>query len=200
MSANLQSLIASLPDDPDVVFLTGAGISAESGIPTFRGPEGYWTVGSRVYQPQEMATQANFQRMPREVWGWYLFRLGVCRAAEPNAAHRALAELEAAAPERFHLITQNVDGLHLRAGNTRENTYEIHGNIDDMRCARWCCEERWPMPLPLPRDSAEISDEDYARLTCPRCGAPARPHVLWFETSRRAGVAWSVSPSDSRTG
>src|SRR5665647_3745503 len=77
-----------------ITALTGAGISAESGIPTFRGPEGYWTVGSTVYQPQEMATFHMFSLMPDEVWKWYLYRMGVCRRAEPNPGHLALVAME----------------------------------------------------------------------------------------------------------
>ncbi|MEM9195817.1 MAG: Sir2 family NAD-dependent protein deacetylase, partial [Myxococcota bacterium] len=116
-----------------VVFLTGAGISAESGIPTFRGEEGYWRVGSQNYHPQEMATRAAFRAMPDEVWAWYLYRRSVCRAADPNAAHRAVADLDSALGDGFLLVTQNVDGLHLRAGSPLERTYQIHGNIDYMR-------------------------------------------------------------------
>ena len=78
----------------NVTVLTGAGISAESGIPTFRGPEGYWTVGSKVYMPEEIATLAMFQKYPRQVWEWYLYRLGVCLHAGPNEGHQALANLE----------------------------------------------------------------------------------------------------------
>lgn len=152
-----------------VVVLTGAGLSAESGVPTFRGPEGYWTVGSTNYHPQEMATLAAFRRMPDEVWKWYLYRRGVCRAAAPNAGHRACAELEARLGERFTLITQNVDGLHLRAGSTLARTYQIHGNVDFMRCGDDCTPEQWPLP------------DEPAELVCPRCGARARPHVLWFD-------------------
>src|SRR5690349_1125127 len=83
-----------------VVALTGAGISAESGIPTFRGEEGYWVVGSRNYMPQEMATQAMFQQAPEEVWRWYLYRFGVCRHAQPNAGHHALVALDRALGDR----------------------------------------------------------------------------------------------------
>src|SRR3954466_12730475 len=90
----------------NVVVLTGAGISAESGIPTFRGKEGYWTIGAREYQPQELATWEAFQQMPWDVWAWYLYRRGVCRAAEPNAAHAAIVTLDGALGERFALITQ----------------------------------------------------------------------------------------------
>ena len=117
-----------------VVFLTGAGISAESHIPTFRGEEGYWTVGSKHYHPTELATRQAFSELPMDVWAWYLFRRTVCRRAEPNPGHLLLARLEKHLGERFLLVTQNVDGLHLRAGNSLEKTYQVHGNIDFMRC------------------------------------------------------------------
>ena len=94
-----------------VLALTGAGISAESGIPTFRGSEGYWVVGSRNYMPQEMATREMFDRRPDEVWRWYLHRFGLCREAQPNAGHRALVALEAALEYRFDL---GLDGTPLR--------------------------------------------------------------------------------------
>ena len=169
--------------DPRVVVLTGAGISAESGIPTFRGKEGYWTVGSREYHPQEMATHAAFEDMPKEVWRWYLYRRGVCRGADPNPGHLALAQLEQALGDRFSLITQNVDGLHLRAGNTLDRTMQVHGNIDYMRCTARCGVGLVPIDDGVPRPGREdpLSDEDFGALVCPRCGAPARPHVLWFD-------------------
>ena len=169
-----------------VLWLTGAGISAESGIPTFRGKEGYWRVGSRNYQPEEMATLAAFRRMPEEVWAWYLYRRGICRAAEPNAAHRALAAAERRAGDRFLLVTQNVDGLHLRAGNTLDRTYQIHGNIDFMRCSQECL----PGPVPIPEEielawqkDRSVSEFELELLKCPSCGALGRPHVLWFDES-----------------
>lgn len=130
-----------------VVALTGAGVSGASGIPTFRGHEGYWTVGSEHYTPQEMATYDMFQRHPEVVWGWYLYRRGICLAAEPNAAHTALVELEQALADRFVLLTQNVDGLHLQAGNSVERTLQVHGNLHCMRCAREC--GRGPVPVPV---------------------------------------------------
>jgi NAD-dependent deacetylase len=166
-----------------VLVLTGAGISAESGIPTFRGKEGFWTVGSRNYHPQEMATQEAFRRMPTEVWRWYLWRRSVCRGARPNAGHLALVELERALGDRFRLVTQNVDGLHLRAGNSRARTYQIHGNIDFMRCARTCTIELDPIPdaFDLREKDTPLGDDERARLRCPRCGGPSRPHVLWFD-------------------
>ncbi|RME50181.1 MAG: RNA polymerase subunit sigma [Caldilineae bacterium] len=166
-----------------VTVLTGAGISAESGIPTFRGPEGYWTVGSKVYQPQEMATRAMFDRQPEAVWRWYLYRRGVCLRAEPNAGHRALAQLEARLGDRFTLITQNVDGLHLRAGNSAARTYQIHGNIHFMRCARACTAGVYPIPgsVPPKEKDSPLTSADRRALRCPRCGGLTRPHVLWFD-------------------
>lgn len=173
-----------LETDGRVLWLTGAGISAESGIPTFRGAEGFWRVGSRNYQPQEMATWSAFQQMPDEVWAWYLYRRSVCRAAKPNVAHRALASLEAAVGDRFLLVTQNVDGLHLRAGNTLDRTYQIHGNIDYMRCSAECL----PAPVLIPETvdldwpkGRAVGDGERDALYCSECGARARPHVLWFD-------------------
>lgn len=166
-----------------VVFLTGAGISAESGIPTFRGEEGYWTVGSRHYRPTELATRAAFARMPEAIWAWYLYRRSVCLAAQPNPAHLALARLESRLGARFLLVTQNVDGLHGRAGNSAERTYEVHGNIHQMRCWQECCGRPVPLPEGLgPKAKDEpLTAEESALLVCPRCGGPARPHVLWFD-------------------
>ena len=155
-----------------LVFLTGAGISAESGIPTFRGPEGFWRVGSRNYHPQEMATARAFSSMPDEVWRWYLHRRDVCRAAAPNAAHQALVQLDERLGERFRLVTQNVDGLHLRAGGNPDRIYQIHGNIDLCRCVRGCA----PMVRPVP----EVPTPEAPHCAC---GDRLRPHVLWFDES-----------------
>jgi NAD-dependent deacetylase len=166
-----------------VTVMTGAGISAESGIPTFRGPEGYWTVGSKVYHPQEMATQAMFRRRPLEVWRWYCYRRSVCRNAEPNPGHLALVAMEQHLGDRFMLITQNVDGLHLRAGSSPEHTYQIHGNIDYMRCADGCSADLWPVPDRIPSRpvTKEFTNSVLEKLRCPVCGGRARPHVLWFD-------------------
>ena len=168
-----------------VTVLTGAGISAESGIPTFRGPEGYWTVGSEVYHPQEMATLQMFRQRPEEVWRWYLHRATVCERAAPNDGHRALAELEKKLTKRFLLITQNVDGLHLRAGNSPERTYQIHGNVFFMRCAAECRPDLRPLPASLiGRDKEQpLTASEADRLVCPACGERTRPHVLWFDES-----------------
>ncbi|MDR2550505.1 MAG: hypothetical protein LBD10_09950 [Desulfobulbus sp.] len=195
-----------------ITILTGAGISAESGIPTFRGPEGYWTVGSQIYHPQEMATFWMFSQQPDEVWKWYLYRLGVCRAAEPNPGHQALVAMEQRFGDRFTLITQNVDGLHLRAGNSPERTYQIHGNIEYMRCSLECSGTVYPIPhavQPKTKDD-RLTDQDRELLCCPLCGARARPHVLLFDEktsiittstarSRRPGkprcCSWSGPPA-----
>lgn len=167
-----------------LVVLTGAGIAAESGIPTFRGADGYWQIGSRHYRPQELATLTAFSAWPAEVWGWYLYRRGICRAAEPNAAHHALVDLERARGDDFVLVTQNVDGLHLRAGNSPERTWQIHGNLHWFRCSADCGAARQPIPdaLPLAWERGRIpTAAERQLLRCKACGADGRPHVLWFD-------------------
>jgi NAD-dependent deacetylase len=166
-----------------VTVLSGAGVSAESGIPTFRGPEGYWTVGSRNYQPSEIATGDMLRRHPEEVWKWFLFRRGVCADALPNAGHRAIFEMEGILGSRFRLITQNVDGLHLRAGNTPARTYQVHGNLNHMRCSRECTAAVYPVPPGIPKKARgeELSGAERDLLKCPACGAMARPHVLFWD-------------------
>ncbi|TMQ27650.1 MAG: RNA polymerase subunit sigma [Deltaproteobacteria bacterium] len=185
MQAVLDACRAALARPGSVIALTGAGVSAESGIPTFRGKEGYWTVGAREYHPQELATLAAFEAMPWEVWAWYLYRRTVCRRAAPNPGHHALARLATALPDRFALVTQNVDGLHRRAGSPAAQTFPIHGELSLMRCAADCALDRWPIPDAVPdiaRGEA-VAAEVRALLVCPRCGEMARPHVLWFDES-----------------
>lgn len=186
LPGGLLERLASLREDGSLVVLTGAGISAESGIPTFRGREGYWTVGSREYHPQEMATFAMFERQPEEVWSWYLYRRTICRAAQPNAGHLAVVALERALGARFLLITQNVDGIHLRAGNSTERTYQIHGNIDYARCVEPAGLPPWPLPDDLePKEKgAGLTTRERELLSGGldgRCRGWARPHVLWFD-------------------
>jgi NAD-dependent deacetylase len=178
----LRGLISKALGRPGTcLFLTGAGVSAESGVPTFRGKEGYWVVGSRNYHAQELATRSAFARMPDAVWGWYLHRLRVCRDARPNEAHVAIAELAAALRDRFLLITQNVDGLHLRAGSPKDRTYEVHGNISLMRCSAGC-EGLTPVPEKLVSPTAPSGKKELeAELRCSNCAAWMRPHVLWFD-------------------
>jgi len=169
--------------DGYITVMTGAGISAESGIPTFRGPEGYWTIGSKEYHPQEMATYEMFVRHPEEVWKWYLYRMDTCRGAEPNLGHDALVEMETLFPQRYTLITQNVDGLHLRAGSSGDKTFQIHGNVFFMRCAGQCSETVFPLPEGLPGKQKKdaLTPDEIEQLRCPQCGGWARPHVLWFD-------------------
>jgi NAD-dependent deacetylase len=145
-----------------IVAFTGAGTSAESGIPTFRGPNGLW----RSFSPEKLASPEAFADDPRLVWEWYDWRRQIIHRAQPNPGHRALAEMERRASGRFTLVTQNVDGLHDRAGN--RNTVKLHGDIWEVRCTGCAARQRneqVPMdPLP-PR--------------C-RCGALLRPAVVWF--------------------
>ncbi|MCP4748780.1 MAG: RNA polymerase subunit sigma [Desulfobacteraceae bacterium] len=166
-----------------ITVLTGAGISAESGIPTFRGPEGYWTIGSSQYQPQEMATWKMFSRHPEQVWKWYLYRMDTCRKADPNPGHSALVQMQNLLKGRYILITQNVDGLHLRAGSDPETTYQIHGNIFFTRCVAECRRKIYPLAKELTGKKMDdaLSEEETAALRCPDCGGWARPHVLWFD-------------------
>ena len=166
------------------VVLTGAGISAESGVPTFRGPEGYWTVGSQNYRAEQLATFGAFEQMPEEIWSWYLYRRGVCHSAEPNDAHRALAELDRALGESLRLVTQNVDGLHRRAGSPGARTFEIHGNLDFVRCSAECGAAIEPFPSHIDvawNRGRRLGEGEREQLRCRSCAAWLRPHVLWFD-------------------
>lgn len=156
--------MAPLGIPQSLAVLTGAGISAESGVPTFRGEEGLW----RNFRPEELATLAAFRRDPALVWEWYKWRRGLIGGCQPNAAHHTLVEMEQAIP-RFTLITQNVDGLHRLAGSRR--VVELHGNIWQVRCTREGTVTEWrdhPLPKIPPR--------------C-KCGALLRPNVVWFGES-----------------
>jgi NAD-dependent deacetylase len=181
-SAN-QLLTEVIQGNGRITVLTGAGISAESGIPTFRGPEGFWTIGSKDYHPQDMATFAMFCRKPEAVWEWYLYRMGLCKKARPNVGHRALASMESHLKNRFTLITQNVDNLHILAGNSLARTLQIHGNIFQVRCASACTDEIYSLPegvSPKAKGSA-LTDAERRSLKCANCGSWLRPHVLWFD-------------------
>jgi NAD-dependent deacetylase len=145
-----------------VAVLTGAGVSAESGVPTFRGERGLW----RSFRPEQLATPEAFRRDPALVWEWYDWRRGLIGACAPNAAHEMLAEMEALLPD-FTLITQNVDGFHQAAGS--RNVLELHGNIWRTRCLE-CDHVLEDHRVPLP----EIP------LCCSECGALLRPDVVWF--------------------
>ena len=144
--------------------LTGAGVSAESGLPTFRDAlTGHWA----RHRAEDLATPEAFERNPALVWAWYRMRREAALAAEPNAAHLALARLESLVPG-FTLITQNVDGLHRRAGSRQ--VVELHGDITRVRCSReGTSAERWAEP-----------PEGGEPPRCERCGAYLRPDVVWF--------------------
>jgi NAD-dependent deacetylase len=145
--------------------LTGAGISSESGVPTFRGKDGLW----RQFRAEDLATPEAFSRDPKLVWEWYDWRRGLIAKVEPNPAHRTLAKWEKIFPE-FVLITQNVDGLHGKAGS--KNILELHGNIWKLRCTKEeTITERYDSPL------KEIPPR------CPDCGEMLRPHVVWYGES-----------------
>ncbi|WP_198017691.1 NAD-dependent deacylase [Syntrophorhabdus aromaticivorans] len=147
-----------------LLVITGAGISAESGIPTFRGNEGLW----KNYRAEDLATPHAFARDPETVWEWYDWRRGIIGRAEPNAGHLAIKELEELF-DNFLLITQNVDGLHGRTGI--RNMVEIHGNLWRVRCTR---EGKTSMLMDVPLKSVPPKCE---------CGAVLRPDVVWFGES-----------------
>jgi NAD-dependent deacetylase len=161
MTDQLKTLRERLASARSVAVLTGAGISAESGVPTFRGSDGLW----RQHRAVDLATPEAFARDPRLVWEFYNWRRELLAPLKPNPGHHALVELERRSPH-FMLITQNIDGLHAMAGS--RGIIELHGNIWHVRCTR--CErvmEDKCVPLPpLP--------------ACSDCGALLRPHIVWF--------------------
>ncbi|QGY38752.1 NAD-dependent protein deacylase [Pseudodesulfovibrio cashew] len=168
MQAELEMVKALLGGSKRVVALTGAGVSAESGVPTFRGRDGLW----RNHRPEDLARPDAFKAHPELVWEFYNWRRELVAGCKPNAAHYALAELERQVPN-FLLITQNVDGLHAEAGSVK--LMEMHGSLWRVRCTK-CTharEERDPLP-PLPE--------------CPVCGHLLRPGVVWFGEPLVPGV------------
>ncbi len=170
------SLIRTMRNARRVVALTGAGISAESGVPTFREAQtGLW----ETYEPLDLATPEAFERDPRLVWEWYEWRRKLVDAAEPNAGHRALVELEYWLPD-FTLVTQNVDGLHQRAGS--RSVIELHGNITRSICSA----ERTPIDPGL---------TELAPPPCPQCGASLRPDVVWFGEALPAAAILDATES-----
>ncbi len=145
-----------------IAMLTGAGISAESGVPTFRGKEGLWN----SFKPEELASMTAFLANPKIVWEWYNWRRDLLTKVEPNDGHRAIAAMQKLT-RNFTLITQNVDGLHQRAGST--DLMELHGNISINKCVD--CER-------VHSDTVEIDPSKIA--LCPHCGGQLRPGVVWF--------------------
>lgn len=169
-----QQLVEELRSAHKVVALTGSGISAESGIPTFREAQtGLWA----RYDPQQLATPEAFLRDPKLVWEWYEWRRKLVGEAEPNPGHRALADLEERVPG-FTLVTQNVDGLHSRAGSG--NAIELHGNILRTICS-------------AERIEVDPGQDEEKPPICPGCGAPLRPDVVWFGEMLPAGAMETAS-------
>ena len=157
----IEKVKAQLKRARSISVLTGAGISADSGVPTFRGKGGLW----KNFRAEELATPEAFDSNPTLVWEWYNMRREKLVAIKPNPAHTALATLEKRC-EDFTLITQNVDGLHKKGGS--KNTLELHGNIWKVRCT--VCgvvEENYDVPIALPPH-------------CNGCGGLLRPHIVWF--------------------
>lgn len=157
-----ESISGSLGKAQKIVFVTGAGISQESGIPTFRGKDGLW----RKYDAMKLATIDAFYEDPRLVWEWYEERRKNITASKPNAGHLAIADLGKRRP--VHVLTQNIDGLHQRAGSS--SVYELHGSIITVKCTSCGFRETRTSPYPeLPP-------------AC-RCGNLLRPDVVWFGES-----------------
>jgi NAD-dependent deacetylase len=166
-----------------VVALTGAGISAESGLPTFRGAQ--HALWSR-FQPEALATPEGFRRDPALVWAWYQWRRALVARARPNAGHHALVAMERAVAE-FTLVTQNVDGLHQAAGSRR--IIALHGDLMTDRCTR--CGREYPSTV----DPA-LADEPRAQIPppcCRDCGGLLRPAVVWFGEQLPVGAMESAA-------
>ncbi len=157
-----RKLMERLAKAYNVVVLTGAGISAASGIPTFRGKDGLWN----KINPQELASVDAFMRNPERVWEWYSWRRQLIRDVQPNLGHYALVDMEAYFPE-FYIITQNVDNLHQLAGS--RNVIELHGNIMRNKC--FDCGKPY---------RGEIRLDKKGLPRCPECGGLIRPDVVWF--------------------
>ena len=164
-----------------VLVLTGAGVSAESGIPTFRGKDGYW----RDLDPIKLATPEAFARDPELVWQWYRERRHTIRDAQPNAAHQAIANLAQRADE-FLLVTQNVDDLHERAGLAKTEMVQIHGDIFVTKCSRCDFEQDQEHPPSIAAATYGVASEQEQEQSqngaprCTKCGALMRPGVVWF--------------------
>jgi len=164
LERELDALARRFSPEARVTVLTGAGVSAASGVPTFRGPDGLW----KDFRPEELATPEAFARDPKTVWEWYDWRRQLVAQCRPNRAHEVLALWSRRYPS-FALVTQNVDGLHERAGT--ENVVRFHGSLWEVSCWGQCRAGSWPdMTVPFPR----------LPPSCPHCDGPLRPGVVWF--------------------
>jgi NAD-dependent deacetylase len=176
---------ALLNDADSVVVLTGAGMSQESGVPTFRDAQvGLWS----EFDPMELATESAFRRNPRRVFGWYVWRFQLLRTSQPNAGHQALARLEGRFPH-LTVVTQNVDGFHHQAGS--RDIVELHGSLQRFRCIDW----GHTYDTTLLADIAVPEDGEVDPPVCAECGSMVRPDVVWFgETLPESAMAraWDV--------
>jgi NAD-dependent deacetylase len=167
-----------------IVVVTGAGISVASGIPMYRDADGYWSETSANYEPESTAYLASFRERPQDVWQFCLRQRALCVVAAPNRAHAALVRLEQLYGDGFLLVTQNVDGLHRRAGNSAARTIEAHGSVDFMRPLE--PREGEPQLLPIPDElvlhgrSETLSEASWARLRTAD-GRLTRPHTMFFD-------------------
>ncbi len=179
LDAALSSAAAMLRASEVVTVLTGAGVSAESGIPTFRDAlSGWWS----RFRPEELATPEAFTEAPARVWGWYALRRALVRSAMPNPAHAALAYLARRLP-RCTLLTQNVDGLHESAGH--RDVVSLHGSLLRVRCSAGCSPA---FAAPPTMDAAHAQAGPVEPPPCVHCGAPLRPDVVWFGESLPEGA------------
>ncbi|MGZ8413973.1 MAG: SIR2 family NAD-dependent protein deacylase [Gemmatirosa sp.] len=179
-AADVARARALLRDARRLLVFTGAGVSAESGVPTFRGAGGVWN----SLRAEELATPQAFARDPRLVWEWYAWRRTLVARCEPNAAHHAIARHVAAHGESV-VVTQNVDGLHQRAASAADpargpsSVVALHGNLFGVRCVRWPqCDTRGEIDVAI--DAAIDATRRDTLPTCERCGALLRPDVVWF--------------------
>ncbi|UKB84734.1 iron dicitrate transport regulator FecR [Chryseobacterium sp. MEBOG06] len=165
-----------------ITFLTGAGISAESGLPTYRSIDGIWIKGTKFHRPEEFGTFRYFSQEPEEVWQYNLFWKKMIADAVPNKGHLALTDIEELLGDRFKLITQNVDGLHQKAGT--KTVYEIHGSKQKVRCSKECSGPvDFPDNVAFKEYTEDLTPEDIDGLKCKKCGNWLRPNTLWFDES-----------------
>jgi len=165
-----------------ITFLTGAGISAESGLPTYRSIDGIWIKGTKYHRPEEFGTFKYFSQNQEEVWQYNLFWKKMISDAKPNLGHFAITEIESLLQDRFKLITQNVDGLHQRAGTKK--VYEIHGSKQKVRCSKECSEPfEFPGNVKFKEYTEDLTQQDIDNLKCNKCGNWLRPNTLWFDES-----------------
>ncbi|KPK75917.1 MAG: hypothetical protein AMS25_17925 [Gemmatimonas sp. SM23_52] len=174
-AAKLERAVEALDQARLVVAATGAGMSKESGIPTFRdAQEGLWA----RYNPEELASPQGFRQDPARVWGWYNYRRRLIAGSSPHAGHRALAELEELVP-RLVVVTQNIDGFHKQSGSS--TVLELHGNINRFKCF----EHGHPVDIEIPPVAGDGLLEP---PKCPRCGSYIRPDVVWYGEMLPHGV------------